>query len=104
MKTDDDAFVRVDEILNSLRRTNVTHGLLYGLINSDSRPHRNPESKWYISPEVSIQLILLFRETTVGGSTSCLFLLNIIYSKQKKALKIRLPQKMHYSLLALLSK
>ncbi|KAI3452846.1 hypothetical protein Pfo_009509 [Paulownia fortunei] len=51
LKTDDDAFVRVDEILNSLRRINVTRGLLYGLINSDSQPHRNPDSKWYISPE-----------------------------------------------------
>ncbi|KAH6824692.1 galactosyltransferase1 [Perilla frutescens var. hirtella] len=51
MKTDDDAFVRIDEILNSLGRTNVTRGLLYGLINSDSQPHRNPDSKWYISPE-----------------------------------------------------
>ncbi|KAL3501423.1 hypothetical protein ACH5RR_035872 [Cinchona calisaya] len=51
MKTDDDAFVRVDEILASLNRINVSHGLLYGLINSDSHPHRNPDSKWYISPE-----------------------------------------------------
>lgn len=51
MKTDDDAFVRVDEVLASLNRINVDHGLLYGLINSDSRPHRNPDSKWYISPE-----------------------------------------------------
>ncbi|KAL4574228.1 hypothetical protein LXL04_021054 [Taraxacum kok-saghyz] len=51
MKTDDDAFVRVDEILASLTRVNVTRGLLYGLINSDSQPHRNPDSKWYISPE-----------------------------------------------------
>ncbi|XP_068637179.1 beta-1,3-galactosyltransferase GALT1-like [Aristolochia californica] len=51
MKTDDDAFVRVDEILTSLSSKNVTSGLLYGLINSDSQPHRNPESKWYISPE-----------------------------------------------------
>ncbi|KAA8529420.1 hypothetical protein F0562_033781 [Nyssa sinensis] len=51
MKTDDDAFVRVDEVLASLNRTNVTRGLLYGLINSDSRPHRNSDSKWYISPE-----------------------------------------------------
>ncbi|XP_034695262.1 beta-1,3-galactosyltransferase GALT1 isoform X2 [Vitis riparia] len=51
MKTDDDAFVRVDEVLASLNRINVSHGLLYGLINSDSRPHRNTESKWYISPE-----------------------------------------------------
>ncbi|KAK1415929.1 hypothetical protein QVD17_31717 [Tagetes erecta] len=51
MKTDDDAFVRVDEVLASLKRVNVDHGLLYGLINSDSQPHRNPDSKWYISPE-----------------------------------------------------
>ncbi|XP_068641663.1 beta-1,3-galactosyltransferase GALT1-like [Aristolochia californica] len=51
MKTDDDAFIRVDEILASLSSKNVTSGLLYGLINSDSQPHRNPDSKWYISPE-----------------------------------------------------
>ncbi|KAG6759947.1 hypothetical protein POTOM_036444 [Populus tomentosa] len=51
MKTDDDAFVRVDEVLASLKRIKVSHGLLYGLINSDSRPHRSTESKWYISPE-----------------------------------------------------
>lgn len=51
MKTDDDAFVRVDEVLASLRRFNVTRGLLYGLINSDSQPHRSTDSKWYISPE-----------------------------------------------------
>lgn len=56
MKTDDDAFVRVDEVLISLNRVNVSHGLLYGLINSDSQPHRNPDSKWYISPEVSFTL------------------------------------------------
>lgn len=51
MKTDDDAFVRVDEIHSSVKQLNVSHGLLYGRINSDSGPHRNPESKWYISPE-----------------------------------------------------
>nr|XP_016487258.1 PREDICTED: beta-1,3-galactosyltransferase GALT1-like isoform X2 [Nicotiana tabacum] len=32
-------------------RINVTRGLLYGLINSDSHPHRSPDSKWFISPE-----------------------------------------------------
>lgn len=53
MKTDDDAFVRVDEVLASLNRANVTQGLLYGLINADARPHRSPDSKWYISPEVT---------------------------------------------------
>ncbi|CAA0834677.1 Beta-1-3-galactosyltransferase 15 [Striga hermonthica] len=51
MKTDDDAFVRVDEILSSLQRINTSQGLLYGLINTDSQPHRSPDSKWYISPE-----------------------------------------------------
>ncbi|KAK8921787.1 Beta-1,3-galactosyltransferase 15 [Platanthera zijinensis] len=52
MKTDDDAFVRIDEVLSSLNSTNVTHGLLYGKINSDDQPNRDPESKWYISPEM----------------------------------------------------
>ncbi|XVF43124.1 hypothetical protein PTKIN_Ptkin02bG0015400 [Pterospermum kingtungense] len=51
MKTDDDAFVRLDEVMASLSRINVTRGLLYGLINSDSRPHRSTDSKWFISPE-----------------------------------------------------
>lgn len=45
MKTDDDAFVRVDEILLSLRQVNISHGLLYGRVNSDSQPHRDPYSK-----------------------------------------------------------
>ncbi|RZR79376.1 hypothetical protein BHM03_00005092 [Ensete ventricosum] len=52
MKTDDDAFVRVDEVLTSLTAINITRGLLYGRINSDSQPHRNVESKWYISPKL----------------------------------------------------
>lgn len=51
MKTDDDAFVRVDEVIASLNGLNVTRGVLYGLINSSSRPHRSHDSKWYISPE-----------------------------------------------------
>lgn len=54
MKTDDDSFVRVDEVLASLDTANVTKGLLYGRINSDAQPHRNPESKWFISPEVNV--------------------------------------------------
>ncbi|WOK94255.1 beta-1,3-galactosyltransferase GALT1 [Canna indica] len=51
MKTDDDAFVRVDEVLSSLVGTNITTGLLYGRINSESQPHRNVESKWFVSPQ-----------------------------------------------------
>jgi beta-1,3-galactosyltransferase len=53
MKTDDDAFVRVDEILSSLHQVNISHGLLYGRVNSDSQPHRDPYSKWYITSEVT---------------------------------------------------
>ena len=60
MKTDDDSFVRIDEVIASLDRINVTRGLLYGLINSDSQPHRSPDSKWFISPQVwPIQLLFL---------------------------------------------
>ncbi|KAF5958550.1 hypothetical protein HYC85_005775 [Camellia sinensis] len=51
MKTDDDSFIRVDEIIASLKLANVTHGLLYGLINSNDKPQHNRDSKWYISPE-----------------------------------------------------
>ncbi|XWS40884.1 hypothetical protein CRYUN_Cryun17cG0034400 [Craigia yunnanensis] len=51
MKTDDDSFVRVDEVLASISKEHVSHGLLYGLINYDAQPHRNADSKWYISPE-----------------------------------------------------
>ncbi|RRT84559.1 hypothetical protein B296_00011530 [Ensete ventricosum] len=57
MKTDDDAFVRVDEVLTSLTAINIMRGLLYGRINSDSQPHRNVESKWYISPKVKFFLL-----------------------------------------------
>ncbi|KAG8654118.1 beta-1,3-galactosyltransferase GALT1 isoform X1 [Manihot esculenta] len=51
MKTDDDAFIRVDEVLGSLEKIKVSKGLLYGLINSDSQPHRSTDSKWYTSLE-----------------------------------------------------
>lgn len=65
MKTDDDAFVRVDEVIASMDRINVTRGLLYGLINSDSRPHRSPDSKWFISYEVIITTISLMFVTRI---------------------------------------
>lgn len=72
MKTDDDAFVRVDEVLASLQRIGVTRGLLYGLINSDSHPHRNSDSKWYISVEVILYLIIFYLmiKCMVGNSSA----------------------------------
>nr|CAB3473051.1 unnamed protein product [Digitaria exilis] len=48
MKTDDDAFVRIDEVVSSLKKSN-SHGLLYGLISFQSSPHRDKDSKWFIS-------------------------------------------------------
>ncbi|KAL1211848.1 Hydroxyproline O-galactosyltransferase GALT3 [Cardamine amara subsp. amara] len=47
MKTDDDAFVRIDELLWSLKEKPST-ALLYGLISFDSSPDREQGSKWYI--------------------------------------------------------
>ncbi|XP_052189506.1 beta-1,3-galactosyltransferase GALT1-like isoform X2 [Diospyros lotus] len=46
MKTDDDSFVRVNEVISSLEQVNVSSGLLYGLINSNAWPCRNRDSKW----------------------------------------------------------
>lgn len=48
MKTDDDAFVRIDEVLSSLK-SYAPRGLLYGLISFESSPHRDKDSKWFIS-------------------------------------------------------
>ncbi|KAK9725354.1 hypothetical protein RND81_05G138100 [Saponaria officinalis] len=48
MKMDDDAFVRIDELLLSLKEK-TANGLLYGLISFQSSPHRNTDSKWYVS-------------------------------------------------------
>ncbi|OAY69800.1 putative beta-1,3-galactosyltransferase 16 [Ananas comosus] len=50
MKTDDDAFVRIDEVVSILKKSDP-HGLLYGLISFQSSPHRDEDSKWFISPE-----------------------------------------------------
>ena len=52
MKTDDDAFVRIDQVLTSLKEK-PSNGLLYGRISFDSSPHRDTDSKWYISNEAS---------------------------------------------------
>uniref|UniRef100_A0A1J3F6J3 Putative beta-1,3-galactosyltransferase 16 n=1 Tax=Noccaea caerulescens TaxID=107243 RepID=A0A1J3F6J3_NOCCA len=50
MKTDDDAFVRVDELLSSLQEK-PSSALLYGLISFDSSPDSEQGSKWYITKE-----------------------------------------------------
>ncbi|ONK78786.1 uncharacterized protein A4U43_C02F22420 [Asparagus officinalis] len=50
MKTDDDAFVRIDEVLSSLKKS-APKGLLYGLIAFESSPDRDNDSKWFVSQE-----------------------------------------------------
>ncbi|XP_010464217.1 PREDICTED: hydroxyproline O-galactosyltransferase GALT3-like [Camelina sativa] len=50
MKTDDDAFVRIDELLSSLKAKPST-ALLYGLISFASSPDREQGSKWFIRKE-----------------------------------------------------
>lgn len=52
MKTDDDAFVRIDVVLSSLKGK-TPDGLLYGQVSFESAPHRDKDNKWYISEEVS---------------------------------------------------
>ena len=52
MKTDDDTFVRVDEVLRGLRNTRKSKGLLYGSIEYNNQPRRDPTDKWYISTDV----------------------------------------------------
>lgn len=53
MKMDDDAFVRIDEVISSLKQK-PSSSLLYGLISSESSPDRDKDSKWYISNEVYV--------------------------------------------------
>ncbi|PIN23267.1 Galactosyltransferase [Handroanthus impetiginosus] len=50
MKMDDDAFVRIDEVLSSLKGK-ASDGLLYGHISFESAPHRDKDNKWFISKE-----------------------------------------------------
>jgi hypothetical protein len=61
MKTDDDAFVRIDEVISSLKKSDP-HGLLYGLISFQSSPHRNKDSKWFISPKVLSIAVILYQD------------------------------------------
>lgn len=50
MKMDDDAFVRIDEVVSSLKGKGPK-GLVYGRISLDSAPHRDKDNKWFISEE-----------------------------------------------------
>ncbi|KAL7123722.1 hypothetical protein ABFS83_14G001600 [Erythranthe nasuta] len=52
MKMDDDAFVRIDEVLSSLKeKASSSNGLLFGQISFDSSPNRDNDNKWFISDE-----------------------------------------------------
>lgn len=51
MKTDDDTFVRVDEVLSVIHKSKKSKGLLCGSIEFKSQPHRDSNDKWYVSEE-----------------------------------------------------
>jgi len=52
MKTDDDTFVRVDEVLEAVITTEITRGLVYGSIEDTDLTAHNKSSPWYSSEEV----------------------------------------------------
>lgn len=49
MKMDDDAFVRIDEVLSRLEGKGET--VYYGRISYDAAPNRDKDNKWFISEE-----------------------------------------------------
>ncbi|KAL7120084.1 hypothetical protein ACP275_02G101300 [Erythranthe tilingii] len=51
MKMDDDAFVRIDQVLSSLKEKASSNGLLFGQISFESSPNRDNDNKWFISDE-----------------------------------------------------
>lgn len=71
MKTDDDAFVRIDEVISSLKGK-PTKGLLYGLISFESSPDRDKGSKWFIDNRVFTSYFILH-------SAFCLFHFDIVF-------------------------
>ncbi|XP_051130032.1 hydroxyproline O-galactosyltransferase GALT3 [Andrographis paniculata] len=50
MKMDDDAFLRIDELLSSLEGK-APDGRLYGQISFESAPRREMDNKWFVSEE-----------------------------------------------------
>lgn len=53
MKTDDDTFVRVDEVLSRVTDSKTPNSLLYGRMEFEAIPHRSQDDKWFVSEEVS---------------------------------------------------
>jgi len=52
VKTDDDVFVNVFQLVKKLFNNNSKiEDAIHCSVYTDAAPHRNPKSKWYISPE-----------------------------------------------------
>jgi hypothetical protein len=47
-------------------QVHISHGLLYGHVNSDSQPHQDPYSKWYITLEVTCLDLFFFNLIRLG--------------------------------------
>ncbi len=54
MKTDDDTFVRVDDVLAEVKATGIVQGLYMGSMNEFHRPLRT--GKWAVTSEVHVQI------------------------------------------------
>lgn len=52
MKTDDDTFVRVDEVLEAVTTTEITQGLVYGSIEDADLSARSKSTPWFSSKKV----------------------------------------------------
>lgn len=89
MKTDDDAFVRIDEVLSSLKK-NVPQGLLYGQIAFESSPHRDKDSKWYISPEVIKLQMFSEKEDNIVSIETLDYLSEALFCRNGRTIHIHL--------------
>lgn len=57
MKTDDDTFVRMDEVVAAVTTSEVSQGLLYGSIQDIARSAHDQSTPWYSTEQVRVCII-----------------------------------------------
>ncbi|GBN07739.1 Beta-1,3-galactosyltransferase 1 [Araneus ventricosus] len=48
MKTDDDMYVNIQNLMYSLKRFPIKSNVIYGVLFKKAKPDRNPRAKWYV--------------------------------------------------------
>ncbi|GIY17387.1 beta-1,3-galactosyltransferase 2 [Caerostris darwini] len=48
MKTDDDMYVNINNLVHSLTRFPIKSNVMYGVLFRKAKPDRNPRAKWYV--------------------------------------------------------